>query len=214
MPEKTSLSNFDIGDIVTLGSYEQDNISSNGKEDVEWIILDKNSDSILLISKYGLEVQQYHDDWEIITWEECALREWMNNTFLEEVFGEKEQKYIVPVTNNNPDNEEYGTLGGNDTLDRMFVLSYREAEEYFSDDSARRATITEYADAQFQNLKDTKTYYFWLRSSGDSGCRDVAVIDSNGKIDLDGRCITRYQIVRPAVWIDALCPVSGAVSGE
>ncbi len=37
------------GDLVTFGTYEQDNDSSDGKEAIEWMVLDRIDDELLLL---------------------------------------------------------------------------------------------------------------------------------------------------------------------
>lgn len=39
------------GDYVFFGAYEQDNNTSNGKEDVEWLVLEVKDGKALVISK-------------------------------------------------------------------------------------------------------------------------------------------------------------------
>ena len=64
----------EIGSYVFFGSYEQDNDTSNGKEDIEWIVLAKEGNKALVISKYALDCKQYHPSMSDITWETCSLR--------------------------------------------------------------------------------------------------------------------------------------------
>ncbi len=45
----------EVGDVIYFGSYEQDNNLSNGKEEIEWIVLAKENRKALLISKYALD---------------------------------------------------------------------------------------------------------------------------------------------------------------
>ena len=54
------LANASIGDIVVFGTYEQDGNRTNGSEWIEWLVLDKEEDRILVISKYGLSSQAYN----------------------------------------------------------------------------------------------------------------------------------------------------------
>lgn len=63
-----------VGDIVYFGSYEQDNNTSNGREDIEWLVLAKEGDKTLVISKYALDCRCYHTSYlEHVTWETCSL---------------------------------------------------------------------------------------------------------------------------------------------
>ena len=57
-------SDIAAGDIVTFGRYEQDNDLSDGQEPIEWIVLDQGDNAVALISRYGLDARQYHNDWD------------------------------------------------------------------------------------------------------------------------------------------------------
>ena len=78
--EKSMLSWSDIGSVVLFGSYEQDNDISNGPEIIDWTVLDKKDNKLLLISNNALDCQPYNISDTDITWENCSLREWMNDT--------------------------------------------------------------------------------------------------------------------------------------
>ena len=109
-----------VGDIVTFGNYEQDNNTANGKEPIEWIILDKREDgSLVLMSKYALDSKQYNTQDTSVTWETCTLRKWLNEDFYNAAFSTQEQAKIVPVTIENEDNPDYGTTGGKATQDSI-----------------------------------------------------------------------------------------------
>ncbi len=87
-----------VGDVIKFGHYEQNGNLSDGKEDIEWIILKKEDDRVMVISKYALDSQPYNSDPSDVTWETCTLREWLNRTFLSEAFSEKERAWIPTVT--------------------------------------------------------------------------------------------------------------------
>jgi hypothetical protein len=71
-----------VGDYVFFGAYEQDNNAFNGKEDVEWLVLDIKNEKALVISKYVLHCKQYHKSYSNITWENSSIRTWLNSYFL------------------------------------------------------------------------------------------------------------------------------------
>ena len=101
------------------------------------------------IIKYGLDAQAYNSSDEAVTWENSGLRQWLNDTFYKSAFSEAQREVIIPVINVNPDNERWGTSGGNDTNDTVFLLSIEEAESYFSDRNETLWTqATPYAVAQ------------------------------------------------------------------
>lgn len=200
-----------IGDTVKFGSYEQDNNLINGAEAIEWIVLDKKDGKYLLLSKYCLDAKPYNTELEQVTWETCTLRNWLNNDFYTTAFSQKERGYIATTTVRNADNPKYGTEGGNDTKDKVFLLSIEEATTYFSSDlygydPARRAQVTEYAKAQWACYSEEDEYYgngcWWLRSPGNLNFY-AAVVITFGGVDGFGIDVGNYNdSVRPALWIE------------
>ena len=193
-----------VGSVVWFGHYEQDNNTSNGKEEIEWIVLDKQGTKLLLISRYALDCQPYNPynkDYQNVTWETCTLRPWLNGTFLNAAFSAAEQKKIVQTTVQNPDNSRYKTNGGNDTQDRVFLLSIDEANKYFSSDDARACAGTAYAYAQGAYKANNGNCCWWLRSAGD--LLVAPFVDNDGNVHDYGISVSDdWSAVRPAFWID------------
>ena len=119
---------YKVGEIVSFGQYEQ----NNGKEPIEWYVLDEKDGSYLLLSRYILDARCFNDNNVDISWEKSTLRTWLNTEFMDEVFTSSEKNKIQTVINSNPNNEKYGTIGGNATKDQIFLLSIPEAEKYLS----------------------------------------------------------------------------------
>ena len=71
--QKAGLTNVSVGSIIKFGFYEQDNNSSNGKEEIEWKVLAVDGNKALVISQYALDYQKYNSTYTPITWEECTL---------------------------------------------------------------------------------------------------------------------------------------------
>ena len=92
-PKELSKS-INAGDTVYFGKYEQDGNTKNGKEKIEWQVLEKKGNKALLISKKVLDVQPYNKEKKDITWEKCTLRKWLNKDFIKESFNSKESKKI------------------------------------------------------------------------------------------------------------------------
>ena len=196
---------LEIGDTYLFGSYEQDNNETNGKEEIEWCILDKQGTQILVISKYVLDTQPY--DWGglEVTWETCSLRKWLNQHFMEDAFTEDEQAMIPTVTVSADINPEYKvyTDPGNPTEDQIFVLSIAEADRYFDSEEGRIGIATPYAQAQgIQIHTENGNCWTWLRSPGiHQDC--AANVGSNGYIYYIGEYVQKMTDgVRPAMWID------------
>lgn len=119
-------------EIVQFGSYEQDGVIENGTESIDWYILDEKDDKVMLISKYALDYQQFNDTDERVTWENSSLREWLNDDFYNAAFDEAEQELICDTNVENPDNHWNGIEGGNDTIDKVYILSFDEICQYFT----------------------------------------------------------------------------------
>jgi hypothetical protein len=194
---------YAAGNIVTFGNYEQDNDLSNGKEAIEWIVLEVNDDQAFLVSKYCLDEHAYNTDKVAMTWAKCTMRVWLNDTFLNEAFSTDEQAKIIPTTIVNKNNPHYGTEGGEDTTDRIFFLSYDEVNQFFPDTDSRRTEPTAYAIAQGVYLNARNGYtWWWLRTPGVRPV-DVCGVSAYGNITGYGsRDVNRTNgAVRPAMWV-------------
>ena len=205
--EKLLIKRAEVGSYVKYGAYEQDNDISNGKEDLEWLVLSKDGDKALLISKYALDCQQYNTVNMSTTWENCSLRMWLNGTFLNEAFNSEEQDSIITSTVTADKNPSYETTPGNNTEDRIFLLSIPEANTHFSSDEARTCAPTDYAIAQGAWISEDfliegrGTCCWWLRTPGLDSI-SASYIKDNGYSFIDGVNVddSRYA-VRPALWI-------------
>ena len=193
---------IEVGDTVVFGSYEQDGNTVNGAETIEWVALAKEGDKTLLVSRYALDCQPYNTSHTPMTWEDCTLRSWLNESFLSAAFTEDEQALIDDTRVTNADNGKYGTLGGNPTADKVFLLSIDEVEAYFSSDVNRLCTATAYAKDQGSETGSNGGCYWWLRSPGyDSGY--AAYVYSDGSVDAHGCSVGRDDnAVRPALWVN------------
>ena len=187
-----------IGQTVIFGSYEQDGDKENGKEAIEWIVLDIQDGRALVISKNALDGQPFHTDYEDVTWETCALRQWLNEDFFNAAFSEDEKAMIPTVT---VPSDYY-----NETQDQIFLLSVEEATEYFGSNFERACKATQYAQIQGVYTSITSAAgdccRWILRSTGSSQKR-VALVASDGSISKSGNYVNyAYAAIRPAFWID------------
>ncbi len=196
------------GNVVTFGSYEQDNDLTNGKEPIEWLVLDVQDNKALMISRYALDCQQYNTEYKGITWEKCTLRTWLNGTFLKAAFSSDEQARIPTVTVSADKNPSYRTSPGNSTKDQVFLLSITEANDYFGSDDAGKCVPTDYAIAQgaYRNnnyqVDGKATCWWWLRSPGLLSSF-AANVSSVGSVNSYGNSVDFVnRAVRPALRID------------
>ncbi len=194
------------GDSVYHGFYEQDNSSANGTEEIEWIVLECDGESALLISKYILEVGKYNEKNTSVTWETCTLRTWLNDKFFNSAFLSAEQQRILTASLENKDNGLQKTDGGNDTEDKVFILSADEAERLIAGKAIGEGKATAYAlskdiyiDDKNAENKPTFNCWYWLRTPGSSQSSAVKM-DYDSTVNYKGAAVdySKYGI-RPVI---------------
>lgn len=210
----TSKQQIKKGEFVKFGKYEQDNNLKNGKEEIEWLVLDVKDDKALLISKYALDYQQWHPRTmaaatkATVNWNICSLREWLNDSFYNTAFSSEEQERIITTVQENLPavfTADFRFFGGGSAEDKAFVLSKNEVNRYFSSNSARQCKPTKYAEAQgaFSHPQSGTTNW-WLRTVGGQffhvDC--AAVVNLIGEVSSEGLPFDLGLAVRPAIWID------------
>ena len=124
------------------------------------------------------------------------------------MFSSYEQKLIKSTTVTADKNPTYDTSPGNNTKDKVFLLSINEVNKYFSSNEARKCASTEYANAQgaykngFYSVDGKATCRWWLRSPGFNP-DNAAHVNFSGYIDHHSHSVHSDDVaVRPALWID------------
>ena len=200
--DRAGFVNVKVGDIITFGNYWQGKDKSAGKQPVEWQVLDVKDGKALVISKYGLINHEYNKKCTDVTWETCTLRKWLNDTFIKDIFSAEEMKAVMLSDVSADENPCYDTNQGNDTKDKLFVLSMKEVEQYFVSDEERLCKLTEYAvnNGAYENNHGYGRW--WLRSAGSYSCR-AATVSPGGDIYCNGDYVEYYtSSVRPAFWLN------------
>ena len=184
----------EVGETVFFGTFEQDGITENGPESIQWTVLSKEEGRILVISKYILDWRPYHLVRVPITWEECSLRTWLNEDFLTAAFTEEEQMLIPAVTNPLGKNPNYGTAFGDPTQDRIFLLSPQELKQY----TLEKWQATAYAVAEGAAEEASQ---WWLRAPGSSLNNATRAAWHDGATLTDDY-VNRRSGLRPVMWIE------------
>lgn len=196
-----------VGQTITLGTYEQDNITSNGSEPIEWTVLEIRDNTALIITRYGIDNPQFNTSKTNTTWADSNLRRWMNNTFYNSAFSSQEKQVILEVNVSSEDSLKWGTNGGSSTKDKIFALSESETNKYFSGNGDRQTLATNYAESNgamvstdfFMNGKGTT--WWWLRNPG-SHENEASYISGKGSIASYGAEVnSKHACARPAMWI-------------
>ena len=191
---------------VLFGSYEQDGDAANGKEPIEWLVLARDGDKALLLSKYALDHQSFTPFYEPVTepftWESCSLRQWLNSTFLNAAFSAEEQRQLLTTTVITAPGGRKGSENPFTTEDRVFLLSDTEVYAYFSSEAATVTDYTAYAlseDPWAGNATAPAPAIWWLRTT-DGGNHPDSVYTRGGVGE--GARSYEGEYVRPAIWVD------------
>ena len=241
----TDSSGVTTWDCVYFGNYYQSDTTGTTKDPIKWRVLSVDGDDAFLLADQNLDAKPYNTSYTSVTWETCTLRSWLNgygasanveetdyssDNFLNTAFTAEERAAILQTTVVNEDNPYYGTEGGNDTTDQVYLLSIAEASnaeygfnsEFQTESKTREAKNTAYAKSQGAWTSSSTEYEgngsWWLRSPGEDSLHASEVSDYGyGYYHYD---IVYYGMVavRPALHLNLssspLWSYAGTVSSE
>jgi len=177
-----------------------------------WRVLDVQNNQALILSELVLKSHAYNEQNIGITWEKCTLRYYLNNYFYNKL---SDKNKIVERTISNKNNQWYGTAGGNDTTDHIFLLSLEELVQYFGDSGQLRRNwqltgdVSEwYFDDEFNEKRIAKDAngapaWWWLRSPGcNSDVAATVFMDGGVCVGNNGGSVSAVGGVRPALWLN------------
>jgi len=209
-------------DCIYFGNYWQNDTNGDGKADqndqkepIKWRVLSVNGNDAFLLADRNLDAGSYNEKFTDVTWATCTLRTWLNDTFLNTAFTPAEQTAIKNTTVVNKDNPYYGTEGGENTIDKVYLLSIAEVcntaygfnGEFDTNSETREAKNTAYAK-ECGAWTSTSTEYegngwWWLRSPGTDRSINASYVDDSGYGDYDGYSVdTVIDAVRPALHLN------------
>lgn len=200
----TEMKEITAGSIITFGHWLQHSNRPYAPAPIEWIVLETDGETAVLISRYGLAEMAYHNEQSNVTWETCTLRAWLNSEFLDTAFTAEEQAQIRTVNVTTCGYAEDDDWISFSTNDRVWLLSADEAECGFASDDERKCLPTEQAlsyDKWFWNevYGDGLECPWWLRSSGDSP-DTASVVTDEGIVYSGGWTVsTKDAAVRPVI---------------
>ena len=216
-----------VGDTLALGSFM-------GKP-IVWQVLevDNIASKALLIPTELIGFWAFNAKNEVALWESSTIRIWLNSEFLDVTFTEVQKAAILETTLDNKAFAATGLAGGagTATVDKVFLLSYDEADRYFASDGLRQAkynaTEAEYTalgqalekkgveEDWFNKLTSTEannelssyvgyTDWWWLRTTGtyaDIGSARVACVNYDGSMERNNEIFEPLGGLRPAMWV-------------
>lgn len=187
-----------VGSLLQFGHYD-------------WRILEIKDNAALIISDRVLETHKYHDQCESVTWESCSLRRYLNENFYDN-FNSDEKARIIKTRIYNYNNPWFGTHGGMDTFDNIFLLCIDEVTKYFGNSKQIRGKNPNtgyFINDSFNgarkalNLENCFSRW-WLRTIGNLPLFAVSVT-IDGRIAVSGDFVNRSNSfsagIRPALWL-------------
>ncbi|MDF2589994.1 MAG: hypothetical protein K0S41_3835 [Anaerocolumna sp.] len=185
-----------------------------------WRVLDIQNNTALIVTEEIIEQRSYHNAYKDITWADCALRKYLNGEFYDK-FSETDKSRIIPVMNKNPGNQWYGSKGGEDTKDSIFLLSLEEVCKYFGDSLSKLYNPGKNQRYWFERKDENNSkrlarlqgqewcWWWWLRSPGRVNVKAVYIFGTDGNIGIQGNNILKGNLsdgkctggVRPALWL-------------
>lgn len=228
-------------DCVYFGNYYQSDATGNTKDPIKWRVLSVDGDDAFLMADQNLDAKPYNTSYVDVTWETCTLRSWLNgygasanveetdyssDNFLDTAFTAEERAAIRQTTVVNEDNSHYGTEGGNDTTDRVYLLSIAEAcnasygfnSTFDTNSKTRVSTNTAYTAGKSGMYSVGAADDWWLRSPGSYSYGASLVYYYGYGSYYYTRVYRDYVAVRPALHLNLssspLWSYAGTVSSE
>ena len=214
-------------------------------EPIKWRVLYKENGKAFLLSDIALDDQKYNINDTDTTWENCSIRSWLNgygasinepqidytsNNFINSAFSQEEKNAIKKTNVVNNDNISYDTAGGNDTVDKIFLLSESEiydgslVDKYgftsnkFNADEAKRSHCSVYASAmgtyQESDFCEYTDNALWLLRSPGQSSNFVCYINLDGSVEYNGSNVDdKMYGIRPALYLDLSASASYSYAG-
>lgn len=211
------VSDYEVGDIVCFGHYEQDGSEADGPEPIRWLVIGAEDGKLFLLSEKGLDMKRFNGSSNGEVWAGSLMRKWLNDTFLNTAFDVGEQDAIrwTEVDDGAAHaNAAWNTADrvGGITEDKIFLLSYLEMSTLVSEQDR----LCEPSEAIMRKGAYTETHnghkccWYWLRTSAYRN--NAIVVTAEGGFET---CYLHhdYGVVRPALWVyeDAVTPIEKSI---
>lgn len=178
-----------VGSTVKYGSYEIDGVVCSFEDSIDWIVIAKEGNKYLLITKNVIDVRAFNKQATTVTWAESSIRNWLNGEFVEIAFSDSEFAKI-------------NTTKNGESEDKVFLLSAEEVGKYITEDIALGypTAYAAYKKPHLNEIDGDTCRGWWLRDT--SGSYDASIVDENGDVRQDGYQVNDAFVgVRPAIWV-------------
>ena len=204
--------NAKVGDTIIFGQYEQDGSSADGREFIEWLVLDKNDNALFVITKDALELQKFSLTEDASYWEISFVRSFLNRRFPDNAFNNENPNRVMETTITNyrlaNADDAYADIVSvewsdqdmvsYETTDKLFLLSIEELNQYLSAND-RLAKASYYLVSQGASTSAAGNCDWWLRSPGNEEISSAYVKGADGEVSSSMNPIS--NCVRPAMWL-------------
>ena len=179
-------------------------------EPIKWRVIKCENGEALLLSDIVLDKQKYNKRLKKVTWEKSTLRKWLNKKFMNRAFSSSEQEAIRTTKVINEDNYYYKTDGGNDTLDKIYLLSLSETDE----EKEYGFTDSYGMTIKYSNYADLDDYQYWrLRTPGEKNI-SAAAVDMFGEAYVGGGESDMELGIRPVLHLNLLATDDYSYAGK
>ena len=198
-------------------------------EPIKWKILEKNNNTCKIISELILDYSVFYEDYLYNrtinnntvypnSYEFSNIRAWLNGYdgssydvynytgkgFIDRAFTEEERKSINETNIDNSAStteSQKNEYSCNNTLDKIYLLSYQEGYNYFTSKAERKAKVTDYAKVRGVNKFSDGYAHFWLRSPSCKYNYAANLVFFNGEINSQTLIGSFNAGVRPVIEI-------------
>ncbi len=184
-------------------------------EPIKWRVLETDGSAALLLADQILDIQKYNESDNTVAWESSTIRSWLNgydasmntsltdftdSSFINSAFTDEEKEGLISKTlDNKTTGENADTYGGENTVDKVFLLSendYQKDKYGFSSYNSGKRISKSSTYAKARGVHSRYDMFlaacssWWLRSPG----RFEGTVRA---ADYSAEAVTRYVGLRP-----------------
>ena len=190
-----------------LNGYMEGNSYWFKWEPIEWSVLRIENGEALLVANHLLDAQLYMDNYlaaEHATWADSAIRSRLNDTFYSQAFSQVQKQGIMQKNIKTLGNAAYGTDGGADTQDRVFIPEYadlanRSMNLYST--AVRISTASDYAVAQGIRAHSGNTAD-WMTRTPSLEQKGIVTVSEEGGVTDSFSSTTQLTGVKPMICLN------------
>lgn len=204
-----SFINAEEGDSFFFGTYMQG--KSGEMEPVEWVVLDRQYDKMLVITAKCLEYDWFGGN----NWVESRTREMLNSSMFNQMFSTEEKTAVLTTTVHSDLRDTYDfdkIVESFDSEDKLFLLSEDEVLMYMPTYTSRYAPATSYCyDSELSEpmwmTRTTEGSYAqaenWEPNSSTiyTKCVVITVLADKDRAAFGSAYTGDERYIRPAMWL-------------